>query len=561
MTQPRDVAELLEVGYDRLKYHLYIAPDARKYTAFSIPKSSGGQRAILAPISALKIIQRKLAHVLEAVYMVRAPVHGFVQGRSILTNARYHARKRYVLNVDIQDFFPSINFGRVRGMFMATPYNLQPPVATVLAQICCFDNQLPQGAPTSPIVSNMICAKLDSELRLLARDNRSFYTRYADDLTFSTTTRRFPGSLASILPTGEVRLGRDLLQLIESNGFTVNNNKLRLQSQYQRQEVTGLTVNLFPNVPRKFVRQIRAMLHDWEKNGLERAEERHSQLVGARPVAPFKEYPPFSQIVKGKIDFLGMVKGRDDPNYRRFLYKYAELNPEYSIAYEGLQPLADGTRQATVFTSGKTDWRHLKAALRQLQASGKFRDLDLHFREEDDDIGDDKLVSMCDAFSKSPLPHPVLQLFIFDRDNHRALRAVGLVDKDVADRGKSVYAIALPIPVHREDTPEICIELLYKDHDLTMVDSQGRRIFLTNEFQSESGWHLKEQLVYQKPARVKYGGLGIIDGEVFDRNGRNVALSKAQFAEYVLRGSEPFNSLDVAGFEPVFHAIESILAR
>lgn len=161
----QDVADLLEVDVKRLNYHLYIASPHQRYKSFDISKRSGAKRRIDAPISALKIIQRKLNQVLQYVYQTKQAVHGFINNKSIITNARTHLRKRFVLNVDLKDFFPSINFGRVRGLFMAHPYNLNAEVATILAQICCHNNQLPQGAPTSPTISNMICAKLDDQLQ------------------------------------------------------------------------------------------------------------------------------------------------------------------------------------------------------------------------------------------------------------------------------------------------------------------------------------------------------------------------------------------------------------
>jgi RNA-directed DNA polymerase len=181
-----DVAALLEIDYYRLNYHLHIAKRHRDvYTTFYVSKKSGGRRQISAPITALKIIQQKLNQVLQQVYQPKPAVHGFTLDKSIVTNAKEHSRRKYVLNVDIKDFFPSINFGRVRGLFMAWPYNLNDSVATVLAQICCYNNELPQGAPTSPIISNMICAKMDSQLQGLAKKHQCFFTRYADDITFS----------------------------------------------------------------------------------------------------------------------------------------------------------------------------------------------------------------------------------------------------------------------------------------------------------------------------------------------------------------------------------------
>ncbi|MBE3133112.1 MAG: RNA-directed DNA polymerase, partial [Acidobacteria bacterium] len=177
------VANLLEIKYGHLMWCVYRVPLSQRYTHFSLPKKSGGNRTIMAPVSTLKLVQRKLSQVLSAVYKPKPSAHGFLRGRSIVTNARQHAGNKYVLNLDLKDFFPSINYGRVRGLLMGTPYKRKPGVATLLAAICCADNQLPQGAPTSPIVSNMICAKMDSQLQKLAEENRCFYTRYADDMT------------------------------------------------------------------------------------------------------------------------------------------------------------------------------------------------------------------------------------------------------------------------------------------------------------------------------------------------------------------------------------------
>jgi RNA-directed DNA polymerase len=161
---PQDIAELLEISYDQLVYQLYKVPDDEKYTEFQIAKKTGGFRKISAPATSLKIIQQKLNQVLQNVYDVKASVHSFIPEKSIVTNAQVHVGQKYVFNIDLKDFFPSINFGRVRGMFLTPPYDLPEDVGTVLAQICCFNNQLPQGAPTSPIISNMICVKMDKHL-------------------------------------------------------------------------------------------------------------------------------------------------------------------------------------------------------------------------------------------------------------------------------------------------------------------------------------------------------------------------------------------------------------
>jgi RNA-directed DNA polymerase len=315
-----DVAKLLEVNLSQLTYHLF---KAKKYTTFRIPKRSGGHRDISAPASALKILQAKLAGILQEIYIPKNVVHGFARKRSIVTNAETHARSQYVLNVDLQEFFPSINFGRVRGMFMAAPYGLSAEVATVLAQISCYDGRLPQGAPTSPVISNMICGRLDSTLKKLAKQHRCRYTRYADDITFSTTFTKFPAEIAFTTESG-LQLGDKLVQAIVGNGFIVNPSKLRLQSAGQHQEVTGLTVNRFANVKRTYVRQVRAMLHAWEKYGEELAAaeffKRFDKKHRFRSPAP-----DFRNVVRGRIEFILSVRGRQDPLSVRLLAKYRML--------------------------------------------------------------------------------------------------------------------------------------------------------------------------------------------------------------------------------------------
>ena len=337
LEKPSDVSKLLKVPYGLLIYHLYKVPNGQKYKQFYIPKKSGGLRRISSPITALKIVQRKLSQVLYCAYKPKASVHGFVPGRSIVTNAEQHVRKRYVFNLDIANFFDSIHFGRVRGIFMAPPYRRPPEVSTVLAQICCFDNKLPQGAPTSPVVSNMVCTRLDSQLRLLAKENCCTYTRYADDITFSTSVPRFPAAIAyKTDKDNAISIGEKLRSIIEENGFSVNFEKVRLQHRHQHQEVTGLTVNQFPNVDRRFVREISSMLYAWQKYGLasahqERIRKRIEKLqeeyvtISEKEISEI-EFPPFEEVLRGKINFLRMVRGKDNDIYRKYLQWYRKLS-------------------------------------------------------------------------------------------------------------------------------------------------------------------------------------------------------------------------------------------
>ena len=314
----QDVAQILEVPDGLLKSILYIRKEPTRYRSFSISKRNGGLREIHVPPNALAILQAKLNQILQAVYRPRPSVHGFVRERSILTNASLHTGRRWVLNIDIENFFPTINFGRVRGMFKARPYAVGDAAATVLAQICCFQNALPPGAATSPMVANMVCGRLDGEFTALAKRVKATYSRYADDLTFSVRKATFPEELAIPAQTWvqeDVQLGGPLLRIIEANGFRLNTAKSRLQLRDCRQEVTGLTVNIFPNVRRELVRELRAMLHAWDRHGLQSAEqtfhdrfERHAHRVP-------DHQPPFRQVVKGKLAYIGMVRGEQDPVY------------------------------------------------------------------------------------------------------------------------------------------------------------------------------------------------------------------------------------------------------
>jgi RNA-directed DNA polymerase len=327
LTSKKDVAQLLGITEASLNYHLYRLSDQFKYSTFEIPKKSGGMRTICAPISPIKTLQRRLSDILYEVYVPKPSSHGFIKKRGILSNALPHAKRNYVLNLDLLDFFPSINFGRVRGLFMKEPFSFPSKVATVLAQICCFNGQLPQGAPTSPIISNMICRRMDRQLQELAKANKCFYTRYADDITFSTSRRSFPPALLTDISGVQAAIGKELEEAIRLNGFSINPNKTRLQSKYYHQEVTGLTTNFRPNVPRKFIRQIRAMLHALDKYGLQAAQQDFAMRWDRKYRNPKKSPPSFELVIKGKIEFLGMIRGKASPIYSRFRKQLHAIAP------------------------------------------------------------------------------------------------------------------------------------------------------------------------------------------------------------------------------------------
>ncbi len=321
------LARFFGLSYDELAKLVYGLSDSRKYTEFQIPKRTGGFRTIKSPCRRLKAIQRTLKDELYEIYSPRASSHGFVKGRSIVTNARLHVdhRETFVFNLDLSGYFDAIHFGRVRNLFRAEPFAFSHEVATVLAQICCFKNTLPQGAPTSPIVANMITRKLDRQLEDLARSRRATYSRYADDITFSFRCAR------DWLPTdivkeadGLIGPGALLTRLIEDNGFTINHDKVRLAGKSRRMAVTGITVNEFPNVRRTYVRRIGSILYAWEKFGLDAAEDHFNQQYSTRhrPSGGPKSLP---WVVRGRLAHLVNVRGDDDPVFAKLASRFNAL--------------------------------------------------------------------------------------------------------------------------------------------------------------------------------------------------------------------------------------------
>jgi retron-type reverse transcriptase len=168
----------------------------RMYHRFEIPKGNNKIRVIDAPNKRLKFLQRGVARLLDQLYRVRNPVHGFVSGKSVKTNALAHLQRRFVLNIDLKEFFPSITENRVTGVLEALGVGNR--VSSLIARLSCHHSRLPQGAPTSPVLSNMICFRLDRQLLAFAKGARCIYTRYADDITFSShqpMTALFEGPL------------------------------------------------------------------------------------------------------------------------------------------------------------------------------------------------------------------------------------------------------------------------------------------------------------------------------------------------------------------------------
>jgi len=320
-----ELANFFGLTYPQLVKIIYKTDSSFKYHSFQIPKKGGGQRQIYSPAKKLKNIQNRLKDVLYEIYPTKTSAHGFAKRKSIITNAEKHLDKKYIFNLDLSDFFGSIWFERVRNLFKSSPFNFNNTIATILAQISCFNNSLPQGAPTSPILSNMIAWKLDSQLQQLARVANCTYTRYADDISFSfTCNRRRLTREIIIIHDDEWTPGHALTNIIEENGFKINYEKVRLCSKNSRMEVTGITVNEFPNVKRQYIRQLSSMLYAWREHGYDAAEKEYNEKYNKRYRASDKP-KSYLFVLKGKLAFLRSVRTFRNPLFVKLATQFNNL--------------------------------------------------------------------------------------------------------------------------------------------------------------------------------------------------------------------------------------------
>ena len=240
-----ELARRLDVDADHLRA---VRP---QYTEFTIPKRSGGTRRILAPGSELKAVQRRILRRLLERLGVHPAATGFQKGHSIVTNALFHAGKAVVVHMDIRDFFGTTRTKRVSTYFRKVGWNRE--AASLLTALCCHDGGLPQGAPTSPRLSNLVNYRLDARLTGLAGTAGALYSRYADDMTFSFDRDDHDAVEHAIWKTKRI---------LADEGYKLHTHKkLHIRRRHQRQIVTGLVVNERVHLPRETRRWLRAVEH------------------------------------------------------------------------------------------------------------------------------------------------------------------------------------------------------------------------------------------------------------------------------------------------------------
>jgi RNA-directed DNA polymerase len=322
-----------------LNYHINTKSNARyRYRRFSIPKKSGEKRIIYAPNKGLKSIQKCLNLIFQVIYNPSHAAMGFVPGKSIVDNAKVHAGSVYVYNIDLKDFFPSIDQARWWGRLQHAPFNLKKgtergEIANIIAVLCCHNMKverkdengewqiekrwvLPQGAPTSPTITNIICQQLDFYLLAVAKRFGLKYTRYADDITFS--------SMHNVYQKDSDFL-KELHRIIEEQNFHIKESKTRLQKQGYRQEVTGLLVNEKPNVQKRYIKQLRMWLYYWERYGYDKASVYFILQYMENKGEALSGIPRIENVISGKLDYLKMVKGKENSTYLSLKKRFEEL--------------------------------------------------------------------------------------------------------------------------------------------------------------------------------------------------------------------------------------------
>lgn len=272
------IATAMGIGVGELRFLAFSRQTSTitHYIRFKIPKKTGGERLISAPMPRLKNAQKWiLVNILGKLELDDA-AHGFRRDRSIVSNAQPHVGQDVIINFDLKDFFPCISYQRVKGLFQSFGYG--EAAATIFSLLCTepeveeveldgktyyvalTERHLPQGSPASPAITNILCRRLDRRLTLMAESLGFIYTRYADDLTFSASgeCRRH---ICNILKRTE--------SIVNHEGFTINEQKTRILRKNRQQEVTGIVVNTHPNICKETLKRFRATLYQIEKDGIE----------------------------------------------------------------------------------------------------------------------------------------------------------------------------------------------------------------------------------------------------------------------------------------------------
>lgn len=546
-TSLSDIALLL--GFQPKPFAWVIYQQPVKYATFTVPKRRGGHRVIKAPEPKLKNVQKRLCALLQDciadINQQRAQTeklsHGFRRKHSIVTNAYQHRGRRFVFNVDLKDFFDTINFGRVRGFFMGNKhFALNERAATVLAHVVCHENGLPQGAPTSPVVSNLIAHILDVRLAKMSRRFGVHYTRYADDLTFSTNRRAFPEQIARCDDTGKWVAGEVLNEMIARAGFELNPEKTRMQFRQSRQDVTGLIVNEKVNVRTEYYRDARAKCHSLFTTGKFTIKVR---VVNDDGAVEIKDVDGKIDQLSGQLSFIDSVKRfqKDfdkeyeltgyEKNYRNFLlYKncFAPYSPmilcegktdniyircaimALAEKYPGLVECKDGKSSLKISLFNYND--HTKRLMGVAGGAGQFNSFIVNYRKN------------LKPFKAKVARYPVILLIDNDSGAKSIFECIKNVTKKPCDGKDDFYLVVdnlYVIPTPRGD-----------NDSATMIED-----FLPSKWRNEK-----------------------LGGKILNLSGNldtDKEYGKALFAEHVIKRNR--KDVDFSGMTPILDRIQKVI--
>lgn len=496
----QQLADFLGIKIGTLLFYCQYSTPSNAYITFNISKKNGCLRLISAPNKQLKYIQTVLSKVLDEFYVPKKTAHGFIKHRGIITNAEIHTNKRCMLNIDIKDFFGSIHIGRVIGLFKSIPFLFNNTIATSLAQLVCYKNHLPQGAPTSPVISNLICRKLDNDLIMLASKHKVLCTRYCDDITFSTKARVLPPQIAKKMDDGKIILGDELRLVFSNNNFVINEEKTRCQFFFNRQMVTGLIVNEKVNIPRKKYKHIRAIMHYTYNRG-ENAGAIKNNFIKKNGTPDTER---FMNYLKGNIEYLKMVLSVNDLRYRRIATQFNELNGEvvfpipdsfetkmkkYIFVIEQIRNKT--TYQGTAFlvkNVGIVTCLHNVCSIKKPLSRGEL-----------EKIIENKVKIFLPCY-----PDRIELVSVKHYDFNQDLLILN------TNRSKDTgFELASPYPSYDVLTMENCIAVGYPDYSDTSTATVLRDVKITTKRKSCEQW------LYDVNARLSYGASG---GPVFNTN-------------------------------------------
>lgn len=545
-----DFADFLRIPRSKLTHILYVKKPDSYYETFEIPKKNGDTRTICAPSGDLKGLQTKLANALwEHQKSIHASTgsrpnisHAFEKEKSIITNAKVHRNKRFVLNMDLECFFDSFHFGRVQGYFEKNKdFSLPREVSVIIAQIACYNGRLPQGAPSSPIITNLICQILDIRLLKIAKKYKLDYTRYADDLTFSTNNRSFLDNQEAFI--------KEISAVISKAGFTINEKKTRLLYRDSRQEVTGLVVNKKINVNRTYVRKTKAMAHQLYTTG--------EFAIDGVPASIKQLEGRFSF-----IDQLDLYNNRlDEAKHDAYHLNGRELQYRAFMFYKNFY----AHEIPLIVTEGKTDVRYLKAALMKFYT--KYPSL-----IEKDDTG--KFVFKIKFFQRSKRWKYFFGISLDGGDAMKVLYRYFTGKKGATDyfsyfrriTGREQLSPVVLLYDNETESKKPLKTFLGEDAGITEIQKQELKNNLLLKLLPDSTLFLLTNPLIAGKTECEIEDLFapdllglVLGGKTFsrkDKPDKDKHYGKEIFSEYVLAN---YQSIDFQGFIPLLDALNSIV--